>query len=50
MIELKATQARWSYKYGQWLDERRPWVRVELHKEVKALEAKIAELKKEGKK
>lgn len=46
MSELKAIQARWSYKYGAWLDERRPWVRVELYKEVKALEAKIDELKK----
>lgn len=49
MNEVKAVQMLWSRKYGAWLDERRPWVRVELYKEVKALEAKIAELKK-GKK
>jgi hypothetical protein len=49
MSELKAAQMAWSRKLSAWMDERRPWVRVELYKEVKALEAKVAELKK-GKK
>lgn len=49
MNELKMAQMAWSRKLSAWMDERRPYVRVELYKEVKALEKRIEELKKGGK-
>lgn len=45
MNELKFAQMAWSRKLSVLIDERRPWRRVELQQEIKALEAKIAELK-----
>ena len=42
---LKTVQMAWSRKLSVYMDERNAYKRVELYKEVKALEAKIAEMK-----
>lgn len=44
--DLKVVQALWSRKLSAWYDERRPYVRVQLYKEIRELEFQIQEIKR----